>query len=244
MSKNVLAIAIILVCVFVVGALTLGRFKPNGSTPQSVTTSSNINTPQDDKAVIRTFMDQPNLELTLVGTDLPMPYFRVGKVTKVGTGENMDKVDGWVRQVNIYDQKDLINGQCNVYEYHTDLRNHNLTAVIIRGLRQNEIEALKNNGTTCSSNSVAMPKITKSEAETIAFDYLKRVISNLDQMKDQFAYSLQSNDESHQWLWEDKSYKLPEGLASRPYYYPIIRISVNGDKTISYWNTVSLFQSQ
>lgn len=243
MSRNVFTVGIILVCIIFIGVLTWSRFKPRETASQPTNTSTNANIPQDDKEVIRTFMDKPSLELILVGTDLPMPYFRVGKVTRVGTGENMDKVDGWVRQVNIYDQKDLINGTCNIYEFNTDARNHNLTAVLIRGLRQNEIEALKSNGVTCSTNSGAMPKITKSEAETLAFDYLKRVLPNLDQIKDKFEYSFQSNEESHQWLWEDKTYKLPEGLASRPYYNPIIRISVNGDKTISYWNTISLFQN-
>lgn len=243
MSRNYFTVGIIIVCLLLIGALTLSRFKPKETTPQPTSTSTNLNTSQEDEAVIKAFMGQPNLELALVGTDLPMPYFRVGKVTKVGTGENMDKVDGWVRQVNIYDQKDIINGTCNIYEFNTDARNHNLTAVLIRGLRQNEIESLRSSGTNCSSNSGTMPKITKSEAETIAFDHLNRVIPNFDQIKDQFTYSMQVADESHQWLWEDKSYKLPEGLASRPYNNPIIRISVNGDKTISYWNTVSLFQN-
>ena len=196
----------------------------------------------EDIAAIQAFMADPSLELSFVNTDLPMPYFRVGKVTKMGNGENMEKVDGWVRQVNVYDQKKLVNGECAVYEYHTDARNHTLTAVTIRGLRPNEVDALKKDGVTCISNPGNMPKIAKAEAETIAMQYLKHAMPNLDQIKDQFTYSLQSNGEAHQWLWEDKDYKLPEGLEGRPYSYPVIRMAVNGDYTVSYWNTVSLFQ--
>lgn len=187
-------------------------------------------------------MDRPNLELTLVDTDLPMPYFRVGKVTKMGTGENMDAVEGWTRQVNLYDQKELLDGNCSVYQYHTDPRNNTLTAVIIRGLKPSEIDALKANGTICNSTNSSQ-KISKSEAETIAMGYLKRALPNFEQIKDQFTYSLQNNGESHEWLWEDKDYKLPDGLSSRPYPYPVIRISVYGNKQIQYWNTVPLFQN-
>lgn len=197
----------------------------------------------EDIAAIRAFMADPNLELSFVNTDLPMPYFRVGKVTKVGNGENIEKVDGWVRQVNVYDQKELVNGECAVYEYHTDDRNHTLTAVVIRGLRPNEVDALKKDVVTCVSNSGNMPKMTKSEAETVAMAYLKRAVPNLDQIKDKFTYLLQSNGEAHQWLWENKGYKLPEGLEGRPYSYPVIRMTVNSDYTVSYWNTVSLFQN-
>lgn len=197
----------------------------------------------EDIVAIRAFMADPNLELSFVNTDLPMPYFRVGKVTKMGNGENMEAVDGWVRQVNVYDQKELVNRECSVYEYHTDARNHTLTAVLIRGLKPNEIDSLKKDGVTCVSDSGKVPKITKAEAEVVAMNYLKRSVPNFDQIKDQLVYSLQSNGESHEWLWQDKGYKLPEGLSSRPYSYPIIRIAIYGNREIQYWNTVPLFEN-
>lgn len=209
---------------------------PNPITNQAVDLKS------ADIAAIRDFMANPSLELSFVNTNLPMPYFRVGKVTKIGNGENMEAVDGWTRQVNVYDQKDLLNGQCVVYEYHTDVRNHNLTAVVIRGLRPNEIEARKQDGVTCVQSSPST-KISKGEAETVAWEYLSRALPNFDQIKNQFVYSQQYNGESHQWFWEDKSYKLPDGLEGRPYSYPTIHISVSGNKQIQYWNTVSLFEN-
>lgn len=245
MNTKTLVIGILLVGIILIGAYSFGFFRQKEAKFQTTNTSqsSSESNEQKDIASIRSFMGQSDLELTFINMDLPMPYFRIGKVTKMDNGENMEKVDGWVRQVNVYDQNDLINGQCAVYEYHTDSRNYTMTAVIIRGLRASEVDVLKKNGVTCVTNSGTMPKISKAEAETIAMDYLKRGVPNFDQIQNQFTYSLQSNGESHEWLWEDKSYKLPKGLEGRPYSYPAIRMTVNGDKTISYWNTISLFRN-
>lgn len=231
-------ILVLLAIGLVTGYLLL---KTNNKTSVPVTTSLINST--DDVSVIRQFMGKSDPELSSVGTDLPTQYFRVGKVTKVGTGENMDKVDGWVRQVNVYDQKELINGTCSVYEYNLDARNHKLTAVIIRGLKPSEIADYKNKGTTCSPDINNKRKLSKTDAETIAMSYLKQGVINFYQLKDQFVYSEQNNGESHEWLWEDKTYKLPEGLSSRPYQYPIIRISVYSNGEIQYWNTTPLFEN-
>jgi len=200
-----------------------------------------ISPQQKEIEIIRSFMGNPDLELTFVNTDLPVQYFRVGKVTQIGNGENMEAVEGWTRQVNVYDQKELINGTCSIYEYNTDVRNNSLTAVIIRGLRQSEIEDLKNSSTPCNPNSENAQKLAKTEAETIAMSYLKRALANFDQIKAQFIY-LQQVDGAHEWFWEDNEYKLPDGLSSRPYLKPIIRISVYNDSQIQYWNTTSLFE--
>lgn len=194
-----------------------------------------------EETVIRNFMAEPNLKLSFVKTDLPFPnYFRVGKVTQVNGGENMEAVEEWTRQVNVYRQKELLNGQCSVYEYHIDPSSHSLVAVVIVGLKPNEIEAYKAKGIECKTEVHNLPEISKTEAEEVAVEYLKRALPNYDQLKEQFVYS---HGKMHTWLWEDKSYKLPEGLEGRPYSYPTIRISVDNNKQIQYWNTVSLFQN-
>jgi hypothetical protein len=234
---------IIVALLILVGLVAVVILLKQGNGALVLPVSQTTDTTTEDMSAIKTFMAEPNLELSFVNTDLPIQYFRVGKVTKMGNGENMEAVDGWTRQVNVYDQKALVNGQCSVYEYHTDARNHTLTAVIIRGLRPSEIDNLKNDGVTCVSNPANLPKITKAEAETIAMDYLKRAVPNFNQIKDQFVYTQQQNGESHDWVWEDKGYKLPEGLSSRPYSYPTIRIAVYGNNEIQYWNTVSLFEN-
>lgn len=235
---------LLLILIFLAGLGAIIWWKQGNKIP-SIGSDVEIETSSQQKDIeaIRAFMGNPNLELTFVNTDLPMQYFRVGKVTKMGSGENMEAVDGWTRQVNVYDQKDLINGTCSVYEYNIDARNHNLTAVVIRGLQQSEIENLKNSGTPCNPNSGNGQKITKAEAEAIATGYLRRALPNFDQIENQFVYSSQNNGESHQWVREDKGYKLPEGLSGRPYPGPIIRISVHSSNEIQYWNTTSLFEN-
>jgi hypothetical protein len=145
-------IKIIVVLLILVGlgtAIVLGKQK---SKSLVLPVNQTVETTNQDISAIRTFMAEPSLELSFVNTDLPTQYFRVGKVTKVGNGENMDAVDGWVRKVNIYDQKELLDGQCSIYEYNTDTKNHTLTAVSIRGLRSDEASNLKNNGITCVSS--------------------------------------------------------------------------------------------
>lgn len=235
----------IIVALFILVGLGAGLvwLKQSNHTPVLPSKQEVDNTTQD-KATIRSFMAEPALEPAFVKTDVPFPiYFRVGKVTKMEGGENMEAVDGWVRKVNIYHKEELLNGQCSVYEYHVDSRNHSLVAVVISGLKPSEIESYKNNGVTCTDTNPNMPKIAKIEAEAIAMGYLARGVKNFDQVKDQFIYSEKYNGELHQWFWEDKGYKLPEGLEGRPYSYPTIRITIDGNKQIQYWNTVPLFQN-
>ena len=104
---------------------------------------------QKDINSIRSFMANPNLDLSFKETGLPQPYFMVGKAFPLdkGGGMRIEKVTEWERQVNIYEQKDLVNGQCEVYEYQTDSRNNTLTAVHLRNLRPSEIDNLKKSGT-------------------------------------------------------------------------------------------------
>lgn len=194
-----------------------------------------------DMAAIRDFMNNPDLELSYLETGLPQPYFMVGSATAVdGGGENIEKVDGWIRQVNIYHQKELLNGQCGVYEYHVDPRDHSVTEVVPIRLKPEEIDGYKESNVTCNSFADTLPRLSKAEAEVMAMEYLGRVIPHFDQIKDQFTYS---EEKMHTWLWEDKNYQLPEGLKGIPYSYPVIRMSVGHDKTIMYWNTVSLFEN-
>lgn len=235
----------IVVALLILAGLGAGLvwWKQGGKAP-TLPSKQIVDTTSEDITVIRSFMSDPNLELVYKGTDLPQPYFMVGKVSQLekGGGIKIEKVSGWERLVNVYEQKGLINGTCSVYEYHTDPRSHKLVAVVIRNLRLEEVEALKEKGTPCLSADPAYnaPAITKEEAQEIAFAYLKRGLSNFETIKGQFSYSF--SNQLHQWLWEDKKYKLPEGLEGRPYSYPTIRITVNGNKEIQYWNTVPLFE--
>lgn len=232
---------VILIISFIVLIIFIFLRSESTSLPTGLYSNEQAEVESSDLTSIKSFVGDPYLELSFINTDLPTPYFRVGKVTQMDGGENMEAVDGWTRKVNIYNQKELINGKCSVYEYHTDVRNHNLTAVLIRGLKPNEIDALKEGGVTCTPDTNTMPKISKTDAEKIAMGYLQRALSGNERIRDAFVYSEQLDGESHEWLWEDKNYKLPEGLSARPYLNPVIRVSVYGDRSIQYWNTTSLF---
>jgi len=223
------------------GALVWWK-QSSGNTPTSIfTTNKEADSKTAEMAAIRTFMADPELELSFVNTDLPMPYFRVGKVTKTKDGENMEAVDGWTRQVNVYENAKPLSDSCGVYQYHIDPRSHTLTQAVTRGLRPNEIEALKQKGTPCIESKQTSPAMTKSEAQDIAFGYLSRALPNFEEIKDQFIYS--QDLKAQTWLWENKNYQLPERLEGRPYPHPVIRLTVFSNGQILYWNTVSLFES-
>ncbi len=231
MRNKTLWLSLLAVVIIVLGTVGVSSLKT--SPVSQVAHASPTPVANSDLDAIRQFAGNSSEGFSFVKNDLPLPYFRVGKVTQVGTGENMDPVAGWTRSVDIYQATKPIEGTCSVYEYHTDSRNHQLVAVIIRGLKPGE----KN----CTDKSNAMPTITKTEAETIATGYLSRAVPDYNQIKDQFVYSVERNGETHEWLRQDGNFELPEGVSSRPYPGPIIRISVYGNGEIQYWNTTSLF---
>lgn len=207
---------------------------PVDSDKTSITKSVN------EMAVIREFMANPDRELVFVDTSLPQPYFMVGKATKLDNGENIEAIEGWTRQVNVYEDKNPMPDSCSVYLYHVDPRSHTLTQVVTRLLRPNEIETLKEKDMPCTETTNQARLTTKEKAEQIAFSYLERTLPNFEQIMDQFVYS---GDKSHTWIWEDKNYQLPEGLEGRPYAYPTIRISVYSEGVFTYQNTVPLFEN-
>lgn len=124
---------LVLVLLIVVGLGGVIWWKQSKKTPSpdfsiNTETSKTESPQQKDINAIRSFMANPNLELISKGTGLPQPYFMVGKASSLdkGGGVRIDKVPKWERQVNIYEQKELINGQCEVYEDQTDVRNNTL----------------------------------------------------------------------------------------------------------------------
>jgi hypothetical protein len=234
-------IIIALVILALLGALVW--WKKGSNSMSDVTTNKEADSKTVEMSAIRKFMADPNLELSFINTDFPMPYFRVGKVTKTKDGENMEAVEGWTKKVNVYEDTKTLQNSCAVYQYHVDSKSHALTQVVTRGLRQDEIEALKQKGIPCVSADPLenAPALTKEEAQKIAFGYLSRALPNFEEIRDQFVYS--QDQKAHTWLWEDKSYQLPEGLEGRPYSYPIIRLTVYSPEQILYWNTVPLFEN-
>lgn len=54
--------------------------------PVSTSINSSEQTKSTDLTTIRSFMEDPDLELAYIGTDLPQPYFMVGKVSELPKG--------------------------------------------------------------------------------------------------------------------------------------------------------------
>jgi len=202
---------------------------------------------------IRTFMGQPELELAYISTRHPS-NFSVGRVTNRDNGGfTIEDVSGWERRVEIYQQKEFINDRCEVYEYEVDPRNNQIVEIHVRypeGIPASPDDKMAQCG---SYGSLEIPLKTKDQIEQIAFAYLGRdpegtgrfLLSSA--IQPQYIPSMKgaANPAMNEWMWEDKSYKLPEGLYSDAFAYPVLRIIISsGGKLVYYFNSTSLFESQ
>ena len=203
-----------------------------------------------EKAIqtIRTFMGEPDLQLTYIATRRPS-NFNVGKVTNQDVGGfTMEDVKGWDRRVEVYQQKDIVDDQCEVYEYEVDIRNNQLVEVHVR-----YPDGVSVGSPQCTGQaSMYYPLETKDQIEQVAFTYLGRVPESTGSMlassaiQPQYIPSMKGTTKPSQneWRWEDKSYKLPEGLYSDAFSYPVLRISISsGGKLIYYFNSTGLFNN-
>lgn len=204
-----------------------------------------------EKAIesIRTFMSNPDLQLVYVRTRHPS-NFSVGRVTnKDAGGFTMEDVSGWERRVEIYQQKEFINDRCEVYEYEVDPRNNQIVEIHVK-----YPEGVSIGSPDCAKfGSLEVPLKTKEQIEKIAFEYLGRAPESTGSMllsssiQPQYIPSMKgaANPAMNEWRWEDKSYKLPEGLYSDAFPYPTLRIIISsGGKLVYYFNSTGLFQSQ
>jgi len=198
---------------------------------------------------IRTFMGQPGLELAYISTRHPS-NFSVGRVTNHDDGGlTVEDVSGWERRVEIYQQKEFINDRCEVYEYEVDPRNNQIVEIHVRYPEGGSV----GNPECAKFGSLEVPLKTKDQIEQIAFAYLGRDPEGTGSMlassaiQPQYIPSMKgaANPAMNEWRWEDKSYKLPEGLYSDAFAYPVLRIIISsGGKLVYYFNSTSLFEPQ
>ncbi len=207
---------------------------------------------ETEKASIRKFMGDPNLDLIYRTTDKNATNLTVGKVTKLNSGGwQMDTPKEWERPVDIYQQTAYMDNRCEIYEYELDSRNAQVVEVRImypQELQGQDLMAAEI-GTKCGSlPSLETPLKTKDQIEQEAFKYLGRdngdilIKSNI-----QFVYTPSMKNPKNapafnEWKWQDKSYKLPEGLTADVEPYPTVRIimSSNG-RLVNYFNSRGLF---
>lgn len=200
---------------------------------------------------IREFMARPDLELEYMGIR-PPANFTVGVITEISRGGyKIETPKEWKRRVWIYQQKEFINDGCEVYEYEVDIRNNEVVQVGIRYPQEGVIPQPKSmeECQNTDTRSLEIPILTMQEIEEAAMSYLRRGVENFDEIKDELVYEGSAKDPKrisahHAWIWEDKDYKLPEGLeAQAPSEVPTIwsRVSCGGH-LIMYLNTVGLFE--
>jgi hypothetical protein len=200
---------------------------------------------------IRTFMGEPDLQLVYIATRRPS-NFNVGKITNQDAGGfTMEDVSGWERRVEVYQQKDFIDDQCEVYEYEVDIRNNQLVEVHVK--YPDGIPATSNEKMSLCSSYGAMgwPLVAKDQIEKTAFAYLGRVPESTGSMLSSSSIQPQyfpskegilTKPAQNEWRWEDKNYKLPEGLYSDAFSYPVLRIVISsGGKLVYYFNSTKLF---
>jgi len=203
------------------------------------------------QTAIRDFMSDQTLEIKYISTSSNPSNFTIGKATQLGDGgSQIDTPDEWKRPVYVFQQTQYINERCEVYEYELDARNLQIVDVHVR--YPEEIQSLLGgatglNAAKCASyGSMELPLKPKDTIQQTAFDYLTRGVGDQIPTTDQFTYipSKQgaTNPAANEWIWQDTSYKLPDGLTGDVYNYPTIRIIVSsGGKLLHYFNSVGLF---
>ncbi|KKT24578.1 MAG: hypothetical protein UW07_C0012G0011 [Candidatus Nomurabacteria bacterium GW2011_GWF2_43_8] len=194
------------------------------------------------------FMAKPDLQLQYIGTRHPS-NFNVGVVTnQTDNGYTMEDVDGWERKVEVYQQKEYIENTCEVYEYEVDVRNNDIVQVGIRYPQEGIIANPKKQNECQDIRSLETPILLMADIKDVAMGYAQRGVKNFDVIKDKFVYEGSAENPKtisahNAWIYENKDYKLPEGLfAEAPSKVPTIwsRIS-SGGYLIMYLNTTGLF---
>jgi len=204
------------------------------------------------QTTIQDFMANPDLTVQYITTQKNPSNFTVGTVTQLADGAwRTDTPTGWERPVYVFQQDQYIDEQCEVYEYEIDARNSQIVDIHVRypEMIQNQLNSEEGlNGAKCASyGSLYIPTKTQSQIETVATDFLSRNLSNFTQLQDDFTYQPSKENPvnvaaAHEWIWQDTSYRLPEGLTGDVYNYPTIRVIFSsGGQLIHYFNSVGLF---
>ncbi|NLJ49791.1 MAG: hypothetical protein GX428_09455 [Candidatus Atribacteria bacterium] len=220
---------------------------------------ANENPPSEDELakaeqVIRTFMgdwDHPqfqgsennHINLVYVTQKRHPSNFAIYKPASQPPAD-YDFAEEYDRPVYIFQQKEFANDRCQVYEYQVAIKTKQVVEV---GLVFPEgLEAGAAISGKCSKyGSMDTPSKNKDEIEQIAFTYMSRDPEHtkfLIRSDIQPEYFSSKSPTQHGWQWEDKSYKLPEGLVSDPFPYPMLKIIMSGNgKLVYYLNTTDLF---
>ncbi|MFA5360151.1 MAG: hypothetical protein WC349_04310 [Patescibacteria group bacterium] len=206
---------------------------------------------------IRTFMGDQNLEFKYISQNShPTNFAILSNVKEIGGGGGFsaDTPPEWDRPVYIFQQKNFINDRCEVYQYQVTIKTNQVVEIGIvypEEFQQGDpITMQEKRRAQCSNyGSLEIPLKTKDQIEQAMFAYLSKdpehtkfLLRSDIQLKYISSKKGAANPAANEWKWEDKSYKLPEGLMGDPSPYPTMRIILSsGGKLIYYLNTTELF---
>ncbi|OIO45997.1 MAG: hypothetical protein AUJ28_03280 [Parcubacteria group bacterium CG1_02_37_51] len=230
-----------------------GRGSINQENIPPLTTQSELQAQENIKA----FMNNSELTIQYISSSKNPSNFTIGKVASVDDAPHgvsgawrIDTPAEWDRPVHAFQQSEYIDELCEVYEYEIDARNNQLVEVHVRYPEIIQELSLDEKKEKCNSLGSLYGSVrTETEIKNVAMTYLGRSIPRFDQLKPEFIYKSSKENPvniaaAHEWIWQDTSYKLPEGLTGDVYNYPTIRIIVSsGGKLIYYFNSVGLFKN-
>lgn len=202
---------------------------------------------QADIAAIRRFMGDDQYSVAFYDASSPS-NFTVGITTPFpdGGGGRTDVPPEWKRTVNKYKSTEGIGIREEIYYFEVDPRTHEVVNAQLDNQQDRQVKPIT--GEAPKDDGIYTPKISESEIKTIGDAYLTRAIPDYPSIKGNFTVKPLTKDpgvtsaDRYQWLWQDTSYKVPEGIDAEP-KYPTVRIYISsGGKLLQYNNSVPLFQ--
>lgn len=186
---------------------------------------------------IRNFMGEPNIQLSNQGLRNPS-NFTVAKreIIDSNGSDRMVTPSEWERKVYIYDQTNIASN-CQFYSYEVDARSGKVVQVQLIGSLAVGSEGDLAKAECEKTNS--LPEITSATAEDLAWAIARKNVPNLSDSKGEVSFD---QGDRYIWMWQDKTYKLPEGLTSEPWQYPTIRVILDKQgRLMTYLNTTFLY---
>lgn len=252
-KANLIVIGAVIIGLGIGTAIGLQQIKSSEPTIASPEETQE-NSIEEQKAAIREFRGEPNLELEYVKTKSHATQFGIAKEVK---GENTyyyETPDEYKYPVAVYQEKEMIGGGCEVFEYEVDVETNEIVEVRIiypgsyYGMEKEMTREELNQ--KCQKTHEFLETPSLANLEEIAIDFLKKHaektwvrMNDFEEFKSQLIYSSKGNN--HWWKWVDKNYQyysLPEGfeITGIP---PTVQVGISsGGYLINYHNNTSYFE--
>lgn len=195
------------------------------------------------KEAVGKFMDDPNIDLVYSYFSYHPSNFFVGVISDQNKESRaMSGSPEWMRPVYIFQEKKFINNDCQVYQYEVNAETYEVVEIQTTWPRWFQAEEK----TDCP-DVYSRPAKSREELEEAALKFFLDVpkYNNLLLRSDGLDISPKFTElkYSYDWLWENESISLPEGLTGDPFQHPAIRVMLTKDGRLDYYlNTTELFE--